>query len=747
MPTNNKNNRYYARGSSTAKSEREKEIESGDKVAKVAAKGAATYFGGPAAGKAVDMAANTKVGKKVLHNTVGKNLNNTPGFGKMAKKLDDAGLVDAADKGIDMFGGKGGLKKGGGPSSLPSSGSPQKNPDSGLDKLMNSGKENSLDKDDNNQKSKADGSVFVSIAVKKVMMIVLPIIALILFVVLIMTTIANFIDGFGDAIGAAFAAGGDTNGEIYDASPEAAEFYERINNVKLRYQSEGKTIDELQIAAVFNVIKTNGGNVDYDDMSERDIEEIADAMFKDNSYDQEYFKENLVNDIFRKYLPHKSKGEREQYAEDVFTYIDDYKSYIGLEDSSSACGATGSCVYDIKGFRLGANNKKKKEMQISNLQVRLMECGSPYGKGNYNTPINQPTVDFEKYVTGVAYAEIGTGYPEEAIKAQLVAARSYALARPSAMNNALGKKLAQENGQWILQISSCVADQVFCNPDEGCSYMGGGDGQGGIVRSGKVSGAIRTRNPLAADNRLRTIASQVQGEVLVDNQGYVVNAGYVSTEQKQFKALAEKGYNYKQILLQIYNKNKKLGAADIQKMSCNNGSSTNCGVTGPYANWKQMGAPWSNIMLGNSSHSIGRSGCLVTSIAMLIAKSGVPTNIQGEFNPGSFVKYLNNHGGFMGANFVWGSVSKAAPTFKYKGDTGLFGRSKSEKVRLIKEKLDAGYYVVIEVKRPIGQHWVAVDRVEGDNIIMMDPASKETIVWNKYNPSNTSMMKYFKVEG
>ena len=82
MPQND-NNRYVARGNNTAKSQREQEIESGDKVAKVAAKGAATYYGGPAAGKAVDMAANTELGKKAIHNTVGKNLNKNPNFRKL----------------------------------------------------------------------------------------------------------------------------------------------------------------------------------------------------------------------------------------------------------------------------------------------------------------------------------------------------------------------------------------------------------------------------------------------------------------------------------------------------------------------------------------------------------------------------------------------------------------------------------------------------------------------------------------
>lgn len=760
MPKNN-DNKYSARGTDTAKSKREQEIESGDKVAKVAAKGAATYFGGPAAGKAVDMAANTKLGKKAIHNTVGKNLNRNPNFSKMAKKLDDAGLVDAADKGIDALGGKGGVKSpngktGGGQSPLPSSSSKGiKTPSSGLGNLMNSRKKSFLDRSEDNseydednetKKSRGAGEVILNKTVKKIMLIAAPIILIFILIVAIITTILNYVDNFGDALGAAFTAGEELDGQDYYVSEEANEFFERINNVKLRYQAEGKTVDEVVIAAVYNVIKTHDGNVDYKDMSERDIEKIADAMFNGNSYDEELFRENLVNDIFRKYFPLKRKAVREIYADEVFEYIDNYKSFIGEEEEDGVCGTGGSCTYDIKGFRIGPNSKKKKSMQISNLQVRLMQCGAPYGSGSYTKALDQPMVEFEKYITGVAYAEIGTGFHEEAIKAQLVAARSYSLARPTAMNNQAGKKLAEENGQWVLQLSSCVADQVFCNIDEGCSYMGDGE-QGGTVRSGKISGAIKYRAPLPADNKLRTIADQVKGEVVVDEQGYILNAGYVSTIQNQMNALAKKGYNYKQILLQIYNKQKKMGASDVQKMSCGGGNSSNCGVTGPYANWKQMGSPWSNIRLGSSSLTIGQAGCLVTSMAMLIAKSGVPVNIQGEFNPGTFVKYLNSHGGFIGANFVWASPQKVAPTFKHKGSIGLSGKSKSEKLRIIKEKVDAGYYVVLEVKGNTGQHWVAIDRVEGNNLIMMDPASKETVVWKKYPAGNSSIIHYYKVEG
>lgn len=417
----------------------------------------------------------------------------------------------------------------------------------------------------------------------------------------------------------------------------------------------------------------------------------------------------------------------------------DPKQLHGTDENAPSNG--GSCVYNIKGFKIGSNTIKKK-MEVSNLKVRLMECGSPYGNGNYMTPLNEPLIDFETYIAGVANAEIGSNKPAEAIKAQMVAARSYSLARPTAMNNALGKKLEKENGQWILQISSCVADQVFCNIDEGCSYMGGGDGQGGIVRSGTVSGAMRTRPALATDHILRTLAQEVTGKVLVDKNGYIISSGYLSTEQNMFESLANKGLNYKQILLQVYNQgNRNYGAYDIQQMPC---ASTSVS-TGEFSKWKQYGSSWSNIKLGNSDRTIGSAGCLVTSISMLIAKSGVQTTVNGQFDPGTFVQKLNASGGFEGANLYWAKVSSAAPNFIYQNKISVVGLSKSEKISKINSLLNNGYYITAEVKGNTGQHWVAIDSVSGDTINMMDPGSESTNMWQQYNWVNTSTLAYFKV--
>ena len=512
------------------------------------------------------------------------------------------------------------------------------------------------------------------------------------------------------------------------------------------YQTRGKSVDTIKLVAVYHVLNVNNPDYDYKYMTKARLQEIANAMFQDNSYNEEVFRQNLTNKIFKKYFPAKSEKEREQLTNDVFDYMERYYDLIGKD--SSTCAATGTCIYDIKGFRIGGSGTYTKAMQITNLMVRLLQCGGDYGNGNYTTPIDQDLVPFEEYVAGVAYAEVGPSANMEVLKAQMVAARSFALSRPTAMGNARGLKLEEENGQWILQITSCVADQVFCNINEGCTYMGGGDGQGGYVVSGHVSGGIRQRDPLPADHQLRTAAAETQGEVLVDKNGYIISTGYTANEQNKFMDLAKQGYNYKQMLLEVYNTGKRdSDAHDIQKMACNSGNNASCGMvsTGPFASWKQYEGPWVGVPMGTSGKTIKQIGCLATSVAILIAKSGLPTNIQGDFNPGTFVQYLNENGGFAsGGNFVWASATKACPGFVYQGQTGVLGLGRQQKLNKIKELLNAGYYVVAEVKGNTGQHWVAIDAVQGETIIMMDPGSSSTDMWGQYNWGNTSTLAWFK---
>ncbi len=170
--------------------------------------------------------------------------------------------------------------------------------------------------------------------------------------------------------------------------------------------------------------------------------------------------------------------------------------------------------------------------------------------------------------------------------------------------------------------------------------------------------------------------------------------------------------------------------------------------SGEYVNWRQTDPSWANIRMGNSSGTIGRIGCLVTSISILIEKSGVNTTIS-PFNPGTFVEALNKNGGFDGSgNLQYAAVSKAVPGFKYVGNVNLRGKTRQEKLSIISEYFGKGYYLTSEVKGATkgSQHWVAITGVDSVNVMMVDPASNQTILWNAYEVDKTTQFNYFTVE-
>lgn len=729
-----------------AKKEQEKKSaqEGVQKAGKTAGAAVGAYFGG-AAGAKVGAKVGDAIGKSKIGQQLGKNLAKNPLTRKALSKANDSGALDVANKATDIAtrdpkGGMGGVGSAGNTAAnAAGSGS-----DSVLDKkpskpnfLGNSKEDSSENKNPGSFQGLLSGNIVVKAGV-------LSFAAGILFIVVILMIVAQgsgVITSYDDAFGVSSATGGMTGDVDYESSdPKAQAFFDRVADVKNSFQTQGKTFDPVYISAVYVVLNQHGAKLSYDDMSTAVITEIANAMFSGNSFSEETFKQNLINTIFPKYLSGEDSDTYEVMADEVFDYYDSYFSLIGA--TASNCASLGSCVYEIKGFYIEGRGNVAKSMSITDLKVRLMQCGGSYGSGTWGEPLeSEELVPFEQYILGVAYQEIGPGAPDEAIKAQMVAARSFALARPTSMGNSLGKKLEQENGQWILQMSSCVADQVYCNPNLGCSAMNDGE-QYGTVRSG-VDHGKKFKDPMPADHKMRTLANETMGEVLVNDQGYVISANYASKIQNKFSELAKQGLNYKQILLQVYG-----NAQDIDKMSCNTGSGSGCnstGSTGPYAGWKQGDPAWSTITIGNTNSTIGGVGCLVTSVSMLIAKSGVAVNVDGDFNPGTFVQKLNQVGGFQGANFVWGSVSDVAPNFKFVSKVYVSGQSQQQKLSTLQGLLDQGYYVVAEVKGNTGQHWVAIDGINGSTVLMMDPASQSTSMWQEYNWANTSQYAYFKV--
>ena len=170
--------------------------------------------------------------------------------------------------------------------------------------------------------------------------------------------------------------------------------------------------------------------------------------------------------------------------------------------------------------------------------------------------------------------------------------------------------------------------------------------------------------------------------------------------------------------------------------------------SGEYTTWRQSGASWSNIKIGNTTSTIGQIGCLVTSIAVLIEKSEVENKLV-PFNPGVFVEELNKNNGFDNkGNLQYSAISKVVPNFKYMGIVDLKNRTRTEKLSLIKEYVDRGYYLAVEVKGATegNQLWVAITDVEENNIYIVDPASNYTELWPSYDWDKTTQFIYFKVK-
>ena len=159
-----------------------------------------------------------------------------------------------------------------------------------------------------------------------------------------------------------------------------------------------------------------------------------------------------------------------------------------------------------------------------------------------------------------------------------------------------------------------------------------------------------------------------------------------------------------------------------------------------YKGWKQYGASWSSISLGDSGETVASSGCAVTSAAILMVKSGSVTD--GSFTPGTLAAYMNANGGYSsGGSINWNKLSGFAPSFVYCGKHTLSG-SQEEKAAQMKALMDQGYYLMAVTKS--GGHFVAVDAVNGSEVTMMDPGSRSSSLFGKYAASGVISVCLFK---
>lgn len=427
--------------------------------------------------------------------------------------------------------------------------------------------------------------------------------------------------------------------------------------------------------------------------------------------------------------------------------------YYDLVPNTGQGGAAGciddygsdNCQFDLSTVYAENNNKVSREIysDVRNIKVDLR------GYYNENNRIIMTDIPFEKYILGVVYAEVD-GYEEEAQKAQAVAARTFALVRPFVMGPEYCS--LEKNGDgWKLTLRSSVADQVYCDPEKGCSTTTPPGTQGGDMYSGVDTSTYKYKDPIPADAPIRSYVASTAGQVLKASDGYLIYADFVQTQQTAWNNLAKANRKYTDFLPEYYT--NKIGMnVTIGQGNCTasgSGPTDSCSTgtgekTGDWANWRQFDPEWKDIPLG--SRNIGAIGCAATSVSIQIARSKVKATFD-PVNPGTFVKAYQNAGGFQGGDIIFNTIDKVAPEFKYVNMINLPG-GPAEDVEAVKKAVDEGCYPVMEVKQGnnSGQHWVAVVEVKDGKIIMADPASTETDAISKYGTGLSKFICY-KVGG
>lgn len=265
-----------------------------------------------------------------------------------------------------------------------------------------------------------------------------------------------------------------------------------------------------------------------------DLKRLVKKMKKGEEKYEEYVKNTfLEKDPYNKLLDGYS--DREKRKNDVYEEIKSIAQTIPCQNNLNNGG--GFCSYNVNG------------VTASDLKVRLLQCNAPY-----NPIPDEKLIDFETYITGVVSQEVG-GSSFETLKAQAVAARSYALTRSQVVGAGIGK-IEQIDGEWVISLRACTADQAFCHPDRGCwSNAVGGEmnfAADGTIHSGYDATKSWNRKELPADSQVRRAVKETEGIVALDANGNIVYTGFMDTDQKAWEASVKSGADYKAALKKHY---------------------------------------------------------------------------------------------------------------------------------------------------------------------------------------------------
>ncbi len=734
-------------------SQKRKEDETSKKAAGVAAKGGIDYLTGGQGGRVYDSLKKAPIaGKKIdkAEEKAGKALNTATGgtFGKVAKKADDLGALNAANGALSMKNpnrnklfdkgtsknskvkddnvGKRNLNSNtdiAQPSKSNADREREKNDNKLNEQLQNNFARNirniyvnrtsskndkegisSTNQDNDSKENKKEvSSKTKSFFTKKIVIyvaaFVIPFIFFIFALSIPLMAASRFLTliGIGSAGNQADVSGASGGDEKLE------EMYNNILEVQQEYQSNGKNFSADVIGGIYHILASRSNKFKPSDMTKSLIREIADNLFDEAceeedengekncryNYNESTARNYLENRFFPKYL---DKEECAEATDEVFTYLEDYKNIVGGK------GGGGVCVIN------------------GDTQASIFKTVSQEEFFNIIGPIaNQ------------AYAQ--TGIFASVTIAQAIIEAGWGKHTPTAdSNNLFGIKCSKD----ILSPSTW---------DGSCT-------EPVLTQENTSSGSVYTI--MSSFKKFKNVEEAIldHSALLVSGGTYVRHGVAQATDPyEQIKRIKEAGYatdvNY---VSKITNTIRKYNLEQWDITS----SSSCVSSTGDYTTWRQKDPKWSNIKLGNTNMTVGSSGCMSTSIAMLVKKFNAQTTISGELDPGTFATSLSAVGGFDNRAFLqWRKVTEIVPSFKFGNNIELRGMSKAQKLSTIREVVNNNYAVIAEVMGDDGQHWVAIESVNGDTIKIMDPdppnGSNSNDMWKVYKWKNTSRILYYTV--
>lgn len=205
------------------------------------------------------------------------------------------------------------------------------------------------------------------------------------------------------------------------------------------------------------------------------------------------------------------------------------------------------CSYDLNGVVNTGN------VSLNDVVVELINCD---GRPNNYTVLE--TVDFEKYALGVALAQMGEDAPDEAIKAQIIVARNFALTRNSTMcaedpeNCFYGYNISTGK----IRMRACDLDQVYWDYEKSI-YTDESSGVKKYSPEATSETGLLWKTSLTGERRdeVLALAREVKGKVLLDNEDKVLKISSSLAAVNNIFSLAYEGKVYEEILASSYGSN------------------------------------------------------------------------------------------------------------------------------------------------------------------------------------------------